>query len=100
MPCYDDRSCWKKPESRREREAKVDEDRLHAGYYVESPNEIRNPERKEQEIASDMAAMLCSACRVLERIGYDFDENPMLSRWWDDHKKKDVDLKAMLAHDK
>jgi len=33
--------------------------------------------------------LLCSACRVLERTGYDFDENPSLSIWWDKHKKKD-----------
>ena len=33
--------------------------------------------------------LLCSACRVLERTGYDFDENPALSIWWDKHKKKD-----------
>jgi hypothetical protein len=34
--------------------------------------------------------MLCSACRALERLGYDFDENPELSEWWDAHKKEDA----------
>jgi hypothetical protein len=33
--------------------------------------------------------LLCSACRVLERLGYDFDENPELSRWWHVHKAED-----------
>lgn len=34
--------------------------------------------------------LLCSACRALERLGYDFDENPELSEWWDNHKKQDA----------
>ncbi len=34
-------------------------------------------------------SMLCSACRVLQKIGFDFDENPRLSEWWDKHKKED-----------
>ena len=33
--------------------------------------------------------LLCSACRSLERLGYDFDENAELSEWWDAHKKAD-----------
>jgi len=35
-------------------------------------------------------ALLCSACRVLERMGYDFDENPALSVWWSSHKQRDA----------
>jgi hypothetical protein len=35
------------------------------------------------------AVLLCSACRVLERMDYDFEENPALSIWWDEHKKND-----------
>lgn len=34
-------------------------------------------------------ALLCSACRVLERLSYDFDENPALSQWWAQHKEED-----------
>lgn len=34
-------------------------------------------------------ALLCAACRVLDRVGYDFDENPELSVWWDKHKRED-----------
>lgn len=36
------------------------------------------------------AQMLCAACRVLTRLGYDFDENPALSQWWDKHKEDDA----------
>lgn len=34
--------------------------------------------------------LLCSACRTLERLGYDFDENPALSNWWAEHKAIDA----------
>lgn len=44
-----------------------------------------NKARNDMSISH--AALLCSACRVLERLGYDFEENPALSLWWDDHKK-------------
>jgi hypothetical protein len=36
-----------------------------------------------------LGPLLCSACRTLERMEYDFDENPALSKWWSDHKKAD-----------
>lgn len=38
----------------------------------------------------DHTALLCSACRVLTRMGYDFDENPALSQWWAAHQKEDA----------
>lgn len=54
---------------------------------------IPYPPSREEIIARNFAKraepMLCSACRVLERLGYDFDENPELSEWWDAHKKAD-----------
>lgn len=34
-------------------------------------------------------ALLCATCRVLARLGYDFDENPELSEWWERHKELD-----------
>lgn len=46
-------------------------------------------ERKEANAAKRLPPMLCSACRALERLGFDFDENPELSKWWDKHKKED-----------
>jgi len=45
--------------------------------------------RREEIEKSNMVKMLCSACRVLARLEYDFDENPMLSKWWDKHKIED-----------
>lgn len=41
-----------------------------------------------------LEALLCSSCRVLERKGYDFDENPALSVWWDAHKRADAAREA------
>jgi hypothetical protein len=43
--------------------------------------------------------LLCSACRVLERMGYDFDENPSLSVWWDQHKRDDVERERILQNE-
>ena len=41
----------------------------------------------------ELEIMLCSVCRTLERLNYDIDENPMLSKWWFKHKKIDNKLK-------
>ncbi len=49
---------------------------------------IRNECRIEEE---KLNSLLCSACRVLERNKYDFEENPRLSEWWSEHKKQDED---------
>jgi hypothetical protein len=46
-------------------------------------------EKLHNEGKEMMTPLLCSACKVLERLGYDFDENPLLSQWWDKHKTKD-----------
>ena len=47
--------------------------------------------RNNLQKIDDLTAMLCSACKALEGdYGYDFDKNPLLSRWWDDHKKADL----------
>jgi len=36
-----------------------------------------------------LEGLLCSTCRVLSRLGYDFDENPRLSEWWHKHQIED-----------
>lgn len=46
-------------------------------------------EARLRDTLEAMKEMLCSTCRVLERLEYDFDENPELSKWWDKHKKED-----------
>lgn len=53
--------------------------------YPPSPKEIAH-----KKFIKRAEPMLCSACRALERLGYDFDENPELSEWWDKHKKEDA----------
>lgn len=53
--------------------------------YPPTPEEIAR-----KKFAKRAEPMLCSACRALERLGYDFDENPELSEWWDKHKKEDA----------
>lgn len=70
MPCYESRS----------------DDFREAGQRFERENGIA---------ISDVEALMCSACRALERLGYDFDENPLLSRWWATHKAKDTYRKNM-----
>lgn len=57
--------------------------------WEQERDERKAKERKERELAR-MEPLLCSACRGLERLGYDFDENPELSEWWDKHKKADA----------
>lgn len=42
-----------------------------------------------KKIINMQDTMLCSACRQLESSNYDFDLNPRLSEWWDEHKKED-----------
>lgn len=43
----------------------------------------------ERRASAFMAPLLCGACRALARLGYDFDENPELSRWWAAHQAED-----------
>lgn len=52
--------------------------------YPPSPDEIAR-----EKFAKRAPSLLCSACRALERFGYDFDENPELSEWWAKHKAED-----------
>jgi len=43
--------------------------------------------------------LLCSACRTLERMGYDFGENPLLEAWWEYHKAQDIDGDGNIKKD-
>jgi hypothetical protein len=51
---------------------------------------VENPKTLKQ--LKRMRSLLCSACRALELNKFDFDLNPELSEWWDDHKKEDAKL--------
>ena len=62
--------------------------------YPPSPAEIAAARE-----AKRTPSLLCSACRSLERLGYDFDENPELSEWWDKHKAEDAARLLKVAQD-
>ena len=61
-------------------------------HLAENPMEqMRDAAENEMiQVKASLKILLCSACRTLERYGYDFDENPTLSQWWDRHKKEDL----------
>lgn len=57
------------------------------------PSESQSQSLKIKQLSRsnrELEALLCSTCRVLETQGYDFDLNPALSTWWDQHKKEDI----------
>lgn len=54
-------------------------------YMQEEENKQREKGRKELE------PLLCSACTALERLGYDFAENPALDGWHAKHKALDAE---------
>ena len=60
--------------------------------------EVENQLAKERDLTG--AVLLCSACRVLERLGYDFEENPALSIWWDKHKRLDQKRRSTQTGEK
>lgn len=50
----------------------------------------KNKSKKQKHKKPDnLTVLLCSACRALESLGYDFAQNPSLDKWWDNHKKED-----------
>ena len=48
----------------------------------------REPRKKTTQ-EKKLEALLCSVCKILVRLQYDFGENPALDIWWDKHKKED-----------
>ena len=59
------------------------------GYTHEQEQEMRRKAERQQREQARKTPLLCAACRALERLGYDFDENPELSEFWAKHKKED-----------
>jgi len=55
--------------------------------YREIETSIKIHEKNKEN--KTLESLLCSSCRVLERLNYDFDENPRLSEWWAKHKRED-----------
>lgn len=63
---------------------------LYAQSSLGTENRAVEAAREEvRKLIFQPSELLCSACRALARLGYDFDENPALSRWWEEHKKED-----------
>ena len=54
---------------------------------VPSVREVENPETKKK--LGKTEALLCSACRVLEKNKFEFELNPALDNWWAVHKAED-----------
>lgn len=82
MPCYEPR------------------DRGNAEYEQtlrDRSEEFRGQASRFHKQVVGATMMLCSACRALVRLGYDMDENPALSAWWEDHKKADAANAAAKA---
>jgi hypothetical protein len=50
-----------------------------------------------QSLYHDMKKLLCSACRALERDNFDFAINPPLDKWWNNHKKEDLERQEYEA---
>lgn len=95
MPCYDNRN-----DVERERLRNVMEEGWSSQTFLPPPSQpmwssshpVETPKNPNKEALLEV--LLCSACRVLTRTGYDFDENPALSNWWAAHKKEDNESKA------
>lgn len=45
-------------------------------------------------------SMVCSACRSLEQLGFDFSTNPRLDEWWSKHKSEDLARQLEEAKEK
>jgi hypothetical protein len=93
MPCYDNRDDVERERLRN----LLEEGGFTPQTYYPPPSQpmwsttTKTPVTiKVPEGQIDRTALLCSACRVLARMGYDFEENPALSQWWDAHQKEDA----------
>lgn len=80
MPCTDN---W----------SQADQDRCEAD----------NNKKKYGMAVSDQALLgelACTACGILEGLGYDFTNGPtLLAKWWPEHKKQDEKRKEKERKD-
>jgi hypothetical protein len=51
----------------------------------------------EDKTICELEELLCSACRSLTRMGYDFAENPALDGWWHEHVQQDNERRRREA---
>lgn len=48
----------------------------------------------------DIVPLLCSACRSLEKLGFEFATNPELDNWWHNHEEADAKRRLAEAKEK
>lgn len=48
----------------------------------------------------DLTPLLCSACRALEKLEFDFATNPELDKWWHTHEEADTTRRLKEAKDR
>jgi hypothetical protein len=61
-------------------------------YEDDNPGERLN---KAAALNKTQEVLLCSACRALTALGYDFGSNPDLDTWW--HAHEETDAKRRIA---
>lgn len=66
--------------------------REHEEYHDNHSETQRLRKRNESLIGEvkEIEILLCEACRVLTRLGHDFNESHNLAKWWDQHKIYDA----------
>jgi hypothetical protein len=65
--------------------------------------QVMDLERNLKEVRAErskLEILLCSACRVLAGMGFDFGTNPGLDRWWDAHEKEDLEARRKAARER
>lgn len=60
----------------------------------------RDDNREQVQQARKIEPLLCSACKALEDMGFDFSKNPSLDQWWDKHTKRDLERKRQEARER
>jgi hypothetical protein len=61
----------------------------------DSDDNNSNRVNKVAAVNKAQEVLLCSACRALTTLGYDFGSNPDLDTWW--HAHEEADAKRRIA---
>jgi len=77
MPCSDGY-----PQPSEVRTTLEEQDTVRTTYQLKKIKELQDQNRA-------LMKLLCGACRVLKRLGYDFNENHQLAIWWANHQVED-----------
>jgi hypothetical protein len=70
------------------------------GYEREQERNNAFQDLKEEN--SDLRTMLCSVLRTMDHLHWDYNTNPMVARWWEEHKRYDAEIErtALLKENK